>query len=223
MVQAVFFDLYETLITEWKNNEKKVTYSVKELGLDDNIYKKEWSVRRDRRMDGAFPDHQSVLRDILISLGKPIEESVIKEIHQQRVNSKLFPFEEIDSKIILMLQTLKEMKVKLGLISNCTAEEVLGWEKSILANLFDDVVFSYKVKKSKPNSEIYLTACDNLNISPENSLFIGDGGSNELQGASKVGMKAYHATWFQPSYISERISGYPKLAKPMQVIDLIEV
>jgi HAD superfamily hydrolase (TIGR01549 family) len=221
LVHAVFFDLFETLITEWENNQKKATYTVKGLGLDEHTYKKEWSIRRDRRMDGTFPDHQSVLRDILISQGRPINDDIIEKIHQQRVNTKLVPFMEIDNEIIQMLQTLKEMKVKIGLISNCTVEEVVGWEKSILADLFDDVVFSYAVKQSKPNSEIYLTACNNLKVSPENSLFIGDGGSNELQGASQVGMKAYHAIWFQPSYISEKITGFPKLEKPMQIVDFL--
>ena len=178
--------------------------------------------RRDRRLDGTFQDHQSVLRDILVSLGQSINENVIEKIHQQRVNSKLIPFNEIESDIVKMLQILKEKKIRIGLISNCTAEEVEGWRKSEIANLFDDVVFSYKVRQSKPKSKIYLTACNNLMVSPENSLFIGDGGSNELQGASKVGMIAYQATWFQPSHISERITGFPKLENPMQILDIIE-
>lgn len=222
MVHAIFFDLYETLVTEWENNQKKATYSINDLGLDEKTYRKEWSARRDRRMDGTFPDHQSVLRDILVSLGQSINESVLENIHQQRVNAKLVPFNKIEGVIIKMLQILKEKKIRIGLISNCTAEEVEGWQKSQIANLFDDVVFSYEVRQSKPNSNIYLTACNNLMVSPENSIFIGDGGSNELQGASKVGMKAYQATWFQPSHISERIIGFPKLENPMQIIDIIE-
>lgn len=82
--------------------------------------------------------------------------------------------------------------------------------------------FSYKIKQAKPHSEIYLTACDHLKVSPKNSIFVGDGGSNELQGAAAVGMKAYQATWFQPSFISEKIFGFPKLQKPMQVVDLVK-
>lgn len=49
MIKAVFFDLYETLITEWENNQKKATYSIRELGLDVATYKREWAVRRERR------------------------------------------------------------------------------------------------------------------------------------------------------------------------------
>src|SRR5690606_29669992 len=158
---------------------------------------------------------------ILTTLGKAIDENIIEQIHQQRIKAKLVPFHDIDNEIIQMIQTLRERKIKIGLISNCTPEEVIGFGESKLANLFDDIIFSYKVKQAKPNAEIYRIACQNLHVSPEQSLFIGDGGSNELIGASNVGMKAYQATWFLPTYISERIEGFPKLSEPMQVLDLL--
>jgi putative hydrolase of the HAD superfamily len=114
------------------------------------------------------------------------------------------------------------MNIKLGLISNCAPEEVVGWPQSPLADLFDDIIFSFEVKYAKPNPEIYLTACENLMVSPKDSIFIGDGGSNELQGAADVGMNPYHATWFQTTSISEKISGFPKLHNPMDVLILVE-
>jgi HAD superfamily hydrolase (TIGR01549 family) len=220
-VEAIFFDLYETLITEWKGNQKKATYSIEALQITEEDYKKEWASRVERRMNGTYPDHQSVLRDILTTLGKEVDGNIIEEIHQQRVKVKQIPFQEIDNDIIQMIQTLRERKIKIGLISNCTPEEVIGFGESKLANLFDDIIFSYKVKQAKPNAEIYWTACHNLQVSPEQSLFIGDGGSNELIGASNVGMKAYQATWFIPPHISKRIVGFPKLSEPKQVLDLL--
>jgi HAD superfamily hydrolase (TIGR01509 family) len=219
--EAIYFDLYETLITEWKENQKKATYSIEALGIDENTYKREWAARGERRMNGTFTDHQSVLRDILTTLGKPIDEHAIDAIHQQRLMAKLIPFQEVDREVIQMLKTLREMKIKIGLISNCTPEEVIGFNDSDLADLFDDIIFSYKVKQAKPNAEIYWTACNRLNVSPDNSLFIVDGGSNELVGATNVGMKAYQATWFLPKHISDRIIEFPKLLKPMQVLELI--
>jgi HAD superfamily hydrolase (TIGR01549 family) len=222
VIKAVFFDLFETLITEWKDNQRKATYSVEELGLDEEVYKKEWSARREMRMDGTFPNHQSVLIDILTSQGKKVDKTVIDDIHQRRVNSKLVPFKEVNEEIQEVLKELRNMNIKVGLISNCAPEEVEGWNTSLLADLFDDVVFSFQVGKYKPNSEIYQRACENLNVSPINTLFIGDGGSNELYGASKVGMNTYHATWFQPPFISKKITGYPKLKSPNQIIGVIK-
>lgn len=222
MIEAVFFDLFETLISEWEDNQKKAIYSVKELGIDKASYNREWSARRDRRMNGTFADHQSVLKDILIATGKPVDENIIEKIHQQRVYVKSVPFKRVDNDIIETLQCLREMNIKVGLISNCASEEVQGWSTSLLADLFDDVIFSYKVEQYKPNAEIYITACENLRVSPKNSIFIGDGGSNELQGAANIGMKACQASWFQPSDITKKITGFPRLNKPMEVIDLVK-
>jgi FMN phosphatase YigB (HAD superfamily) len=39
LIRAVFFDLYETLITEWNDNQKKAVYSTDELGLDHKVLK----------------------------------------------------------------------------------------------------------------------------------------------------------------------------------------
>lgn len=220
MIQAVFFDLFETLITEWEGNKKKATYSIEQLGLDEGLYKTEWSLRRDRRMNGSFTDHQSALRDILTSNGKPINEHVIDVIHKQRVHVKSVPFDNISQDILTTLTSLKELNMKIGLISNCAPEEVAAWDTSPLANLFDDVVFSYQVKQSKPYAEIYLTACENLKVSPKDSIFIGDGGSNELQGAKDVGMKAYQASWF---HLGDQITGFPRLHNPLEVLNLVKV
>ncbi len=218
MIQAVFFDLFETLITEWEGNQKKATYSVEELGLDECLYKREWSLRRDRRMNGSFTDHQNALRDILHNNAKPINEDVIEMIHKQRVHVKAVPFDSINQDILTTLNKLREMNIKIGLISNCAPEEVAAWNTSPLATIFDDVIFSYQVKQSKPDAEIYLTACENLKVVPHDSIFIGDGGSNELQGAKDVGMKAYQASWF---HLGEQITGFPRLHKPLDVLNLV--
>lgn len=220
LVQAIFFDLYETLITEWENNQKKASYSVEVLGIDEDVYKKEWVLRRERRMNGTFTNHQSVLRDILQSCGKPVDENAIEEVHKLRVACKLVPFQKIDDTILQLLQKLKEKQIKIGLISNCTEEEVIGFHQSTLVPFFDDVIFSYKVKDAKPNRGIYELACKRLSVTPEEAGFVGDGGSNELQGASEIGMKSYQETWFLPLHISMKNNTFPKLETPSQLLDL---
>lgn len=192
------------------------------MGLEDDVYKKAWSDRMDRRMTGAYIDHKSVLRDILECNNQNVDENIIEEIHQQRVRVKTVPFLHIDNEIIKTLHILRDMNIKIGLISNCAPEEVEGWSKSALANLFDDIIFSCEVKYAKPNPQIYLTGCGNLNVSPQDSIFIGDGGSNELQGATNVGMNAYQATWFQRTHMRGKISGFPLLNNPIDVINLVE-
>ncbi|RZT23800.1 HAD family hydrolase [Fictibacillus sp. BK138] len=218
MIKAVFFDLYETLITEWNGNQKKAVYSTDELGLDPKVFKIEWDSRRELRMNGTFPDHPSVLRDILNSHDLSPDLDLIEKVHQQRVWAKTVPFQEMHPEVIELLATLKEKGMKLGLISNCAPEEVFSWNTSKLADYFDAVVFSYEVKVAKPSSEIYHIACKKLGVTPEEAIFIGDGGANELVGATEAGLKAYHATWFLPEKISSKIIGYPKLKTPSDLL-----
>ncbi|WP_342577872.1 HAD-IA family hydrolase [Psychrobacillus sp. FSL K6-2843] len=222
MIQAVFFDLFETLITEWKEGGKKASYSVESLGLEESLYKREWHARVNERMDGTYLDHPSVLREILKENGLPIDEQAIKIIHEQRVFVKSVAFENIDESIIKMIENFKALDIKIGLISNCTSEEVEAWNKCLLPSYFDDVVFSYLVRERKPNPAIYLIACNNLNVHPEHCLFIGDGGSDELRGAIEVGMRPYQAIWFLPSSVSNQLYGFPKLKQPMEIIDIVK-
>jgi ribosomal protein S18 acetylase RimI-like enzyme len=112
------------------------------------------------------------------------------------------------------LEDLRDNEIKLGLISNCTEEEIRGWSKCELAPYFDHVIFSYQVKMAKPDVRIYELACEQLSVLPEEALFIGDGGSDELNGANNAGLHAYQAIWFQ-SYIE---SNYKKFALPLEVI-----
>ncbi|MCR2822838.1 HAD family hydrolase [Lederbergia panacisoli] len=223
MIEAVFFDLYETLITEWENGKKKADFSpASMLGMEQVIFKREWSKRKERRMDGSFSDAKSCLVDILNALDTPIKMDEINNAIEQRKKAKAIPFQSIDEKIIETILQIKAKGIKVGLISNCAPEEVLEWENSSLANLFDTVIFSYEVRCAKPNKQIYDIACTNLNVLPVHSLFIGDGGSNELYGAREAGLMAYHATWFQPSFISKKISEFPKLKKPSDILKFIK-
>lgn len=113
-----------------------------------------------------------------------------------------------------MLQELRRQHLKLGMISNCTEEEVRHWEHSELADCFDSVIFSFEAGVAKPDLRIYEMACSRSGIQPEEAIFVGDGGSNELQGAEQAGMIPYHAVWFNNTVESP----YIKLDSPNKLI-----
>ncbi|MDE0965358.1 MAG: HAD-IA family hydrolase [Candidatus Latescibacteria bacterium] len=48
----------------------------------------------------------------------------------------------------------------------------------------------------KPEPAIYHLACEHLQVSPTETLFVGDGGSDEFQGAAAVGMQPIQAKWY---------------------------
>ncbi len=88
------------------------------------------------------------------------------------------------------LSQLKARGCRLGIVTDCSAETPLTWNSSWLNDVIDVVTFSCEIGVRKPTPEIYLAATRRLNVQPEECVFIGDGGSNELYGAQELGMAA---------------------------------
>lgn len=220
-IRAVFFDLYETLITEFADGKRisKRSYDYRDkLGLSEDEFKQEWSSRFEQRMNGHYPSYQAVIRDILDVRSLPYHEEHVEFLYQARIREKTLPFRAVSQEVLMMLDQLHKRGLKLGLISNCSEEEVTAYYQSPLASCFDTVIFSYEVGVAKPNPEIYLLACERLDVPPQESLFIGDGGSDELRGAHNAGLTPYHAYWYNTFARSE----YEKLLKPTQVLDVLD-
>jgi putative hydrolase of the HAD superfamily len=218
-IKAVFFDLFETLVTEFAEGRRisKRSYDYQSLlGISSEDFKKEWGSRQGRRMNGEFENFLEVVKDIVVARDLPVNDEAIQHLYQERVKEKAIPFSQVRPEITEMLDRLHG-RVKIGLISNCTEEEVGEWPQSALAGYFGDCVFSYAVQCSKPDSAIYELACSRLGVEPGECLFIGDGGSNELAGAAAAGLRAFHAVWFN-SYVQ---SDLPKLASPRDVVDVV--
>ncbi|MDP9814277.1 putative hydrolase of the HAD superfamily [Spirilliplanes yamanashiensis] len=88
------------------------------------------------------------------------------------------------------LRALRARGLRTAVISDCTHELPAFLPELPIAPLLDARVFSVEVGRCKPDPMIYLTACAELGVAPEECLYVGDGGSQELSGAEEVGMTA---------------------------------
>lgn len=223
--KAVLFDLFETLVSEYTNGTRKAPrsnhHNAERLGLEHDAYRKEWGACHERRMTGKFADYKSVMKHIVEQHSKTVNEQVLDAMYEERLVEKAAAFRDNDPDIVVLLGRLKQSGFKLGLISNCTEEEVRAWAECGLSDYFDDVIFSYQVGFAKPDVSIYRLACDRLGTKPEQCVFIGDGGSDELGGASRAGMRAHQAVWYLPLSMRERITGYPKLERPLDALAVV--
>ncbi|XEC96526.1 HAD family hydrolase [Paenibacillus tarimensis] len=222
-VKGVLFDLYETLISEYADGARKVNRASQDyrelIGLPSDEFRKEWGRRQEMRMTGTFPDYYSVMKDIIEKRNLECEDKILDSLYQERVYEKSVPFLDIPDEIFEMLECVKKKGIKLGLISNCTEEEVQAWNSSKLAGYFDEVIFSFQVGYAKPNPKIYELACSRLGVNANDCIFVGDGGSNELDGASEAGMYPFQATWYVPEeYMSNRTTKHKKLIKPLDIM-----
>lgn len=219
--KAVLFDLFETLITEFENGRRKSNrkYDYETLlGLDHLAFKAEWGARAERRMNGTFRHYRDVIRDMLEARSLPYPHDHVELLYRARAAEKRLPFTAPDDAIVTMLQMLRDRGMKLGLVSNCTEEEVQGWRDCELAPLFDTVVFSYEAGAAKPDPAIYRQALARLGLQPHEAVFVGDGGSSELEGAERIGIQPLHARWY-----NHRIdSRCPQVSSPAELLEAID-
>lgn len=227
-MKAILFDLFETLITEREAGRNTMDIGTPEcdspaalLGMSEAHFEAEWVQRRTGRMKGHFPDYYAVIKDICESAQLDVDTHLLKSLNERRLEAKKQPYLYIDPQVIEMLRTLKKNGFKIGLVSNCSGEEVEGLFLSTLASLFDEIVLSYQEGVSKPQQEIYQLACDRLGVRPSETIFIGDGGANELNGAEKAELKAFRAAWFYDRQPND--DDFPCLKTPIDVVELVKM
>lgn len=99
-----------------------------------------------------------------------------------------------------LLDSLRSRGLKTGLVTNCWPDPArllrADVEASGLADLLDVLVFSEEVGARKPEPEIFLHALAQLEVDPENAMFVGDRLETDVQGAARVGMATVQALWF---------------------------
>lgn len=87
-----------------------------------------------------------------------------------------------------ILNTLREQRYKLGIISNWPATLETTLQSSGLRDYFSVVVGSGNVGYSKPHPQIFKIAADRMGIDLSDALYIGDSMEHDVAGAGGAGM-----------------------------------
>ena len=104
------------------------------------------------------------------------------------------------SQAITVLEGLKTMGLRMGLISNTgmtpgsTFRTYL--EQQGMLRYFDTLTFSDEVGVSKPSDEIFLMTLRALDVEPAQTVHVGDHVKNDVVGANRLGMKTVWITGF---------------------------
>jgi putative hydrolase of the HAD superfamily len=85
------------------------------------------------------------------------------------------------------IRDLRASGIRVGVGSNAGSDVVDAWQGSPLAESFDDVVFSAEVGIAKPSLQFYELIAHRLGVDASDSVFVGDGGDGELDGAVEAG------------------------------------
>ena len=220
MIHAVVFDLFETLVTELDIPVRRAGSLASELGVDATAYKREWRSRRPEIVLGHCT-FQDVLTQICSKLGGVIDDTIVNRLGAERISQKAAVLSRVEPEILRALSELRRRGLKLGLITNSFPEDVQGWEQSPLRSFFDAAVFSCSAGLVKPNPAIYFAVCKELAVLPQDALFLGDGGDDELAGARSAGLATARALWFASRWPNTTIRpGEPGIWRIGQILDV---
>lgn len=222
MIKAVIFDMYETLITLYESTPYFGTQIAIDAGISAENFQKIWIPTEKDRTIGKM-SLEEVLETILKE-NNCYSESMLNAIVAKRIQTREEAFHHLHEQIIPMLTLLKEKGKLIGLISNCFSEEAIVIKKSILYPYFDAPCLSYEEGLQKPDIAIYQRCMDRLGVLADECLYVGDGGSNELEAARNAGMKAVQAVWYlkentgQPS---KRKKEFVQMESPLDILNMI--
>ena len=197
-MKAVFFDLFETLITEKTRKDFQARAPFHErLGTTEDKSLIWWEENEHAAMIGEFPDCLARFTDMCVAAESPLTKNDIIMVAQEHEVWKSKVLSHVEPQIFEMLRAVRARGLNVGLISNALPEEVLAWRFCPLQDLMDVVVFSCSVGVMKPDREIYELACSRMCVQPSEAYFVGDGGYDELQGAASLNMRTIQAAWYQ--------------------------
>ncbi len=189
--EAVIFDLFGTLIqTVSPDDYQRMLAEVAgALRVDSDTFAGVWRATVDERESGFLGGISEILGHTSGAAGRTASAVEIADARLRWLaitREWLTPRNDARA----TLEVIRGMGVKVGLLSNCSAEVPTLWSTITIADLFDSIVFSCELGAMKPNSSTYQAVAKNLGFNPTQCMFVGDGGARELSGASAVGMKA---------------------------------
>jgi len=157
---------------------------------------------------GRIHDDVEAMRLIARSIDPAVtEERILAAVESRRRRFEL-ALVGIETAILTALDRLAAAGVRTALVSDAGADDVASWVRSPLRERLNAVVFSYELGVRKPDPRIYRHALEAIGARPEETLFVGDGGSDEHRGARVLGMPAVLVTrmyaYWRPHEIDAR-------------------
>ena len=202
MIKAVFFDLYNTLVTYDPPREVIEAKILKDFGIevspesllrpittaDDFIYKEHARLpisKRSKEETTALymQYHGIVLKEVGLEAPKELIIGILGKWMSLDVKMVLF------DDAIPVLTSLKERGLILGLISNVDRDIAPLYQGLGLSDWLQVMVTSQEVGFNKPHPEIFKAALKQAGVKPSEAIYVGDQHQIDVVGANGAGMR----------------------------------
>ncbi|MGR5846963.1 HAD family hydrolase [Streptococcus pneumoniae] len=179
-MDAVIFDL-DGLLADTEIISLKVYQELlKDFGIPftEETYSREYSGHREEENVQRFLDTYDLPWNFDQTLDKVYEleaQILAKGVNLKKGAKNLLTYLQREGVPIALATSSVESRAKMILDSNG------------ILSLFDHLVFAKDVKRSKPYPDIFLKACSDLNVLPENCLVLEDSEAG-IEAASRAGI-----------------------------------
>jgi putative hydrolase of the HAD superfamily len=184
--RAVVFDFFGTLTRSVQRGPQHADIA-RSLGADPETVRGVLDRTFRARACGQYGSAEATLRWVIEQAGGRPRPGAIRAAAPARVDA-LRADTQLRPDAVDALDAIRRRGLRTALISDCTHELPAFLPGLPVAPLLDAQIFSVELGVCKPDPRIYLAACDALGVSPQDCLYVGDGGSHELTGAAAVGM-----------------------------------
>ena len=196
MIKAVLFDLDNTLLDFMKMKNSAINAAVKSMifaGLD---IKKEKAIQD---IYNIYEEHGYEYQEVFdLFLKNTIGQVNYKILaigiisYKKAKENSLILYKNVDKTLL----RLTKMGLRIGVISDAPSRE--AWIRICSMNLehvFDTVITLHEKGIHKPSPEPFKQAMKDLNVSPNETIMVGDWPERDIKGASEVGMKTAFAKY----------------------------
>ncbi len=201
MKEAVFFDLFQTLVKYDPPREEIIADALSDYDIDvdaamlvqpiviadEFIYQamanRPMGLRSaDERFALYVRHHEILFQEAGLDVPPDIVPEVLKKAQSRTTNLVLF------DDVLPAFEELAERGVKLGLISNVDYDMSETLEKLGLYDRLDVVMTSKDAGATKPNPAIFKTALKEAGIAAGKSIYVGDQYDIDVAGSREAGM-----------------------------------
>ena len=222
MVKAVIFDMYETLITHYHSPLYFSAQIAADAGIPVDKFQALWRPVEQKRTLGELTFEDTL--EFILKENQRYSAELMAKIVEKRKTIKRDCFRHLHPEVIPLLKRLKENGLAIGLISNCFSEEAEIIRESVLFPYFDAALLSFEQGLQKPDERIFIRCMDRLGVEAAECVYVGDGGSLELETASKFVMKEVQAVWYlteDSTHPVKRKPSFPQAETPLEILNYV--